>query len=67
MSHGKKHNRARLSERLLRAQVVTINRDLRNPSLKFTAPQRFKLHERIEKLQAEIREVEIERLEDQEK
>jgi len=48
----------------LRSEAVSIQKDLRNPHLKFTGPQRFKLHERIEKLQAEIKEVEIERQED---
>lgn len=56
-------NRAHLSELSIRTEVNCIQQDLKNRKLRFTAAQRFKLHERIETLQAELKALEIERLE----
>jgi hypothetical protein len=57
-------NRAHLSELAIRTEVTSIQRDLGNQKLKFTAAQRYHLHVRIETLQAELKALEIERLED---
>jgi hypothetical protein len=57
------HNRARMTERMIRSEIKQIQTDLRNKRLRFTATQRVKLHERVAALQEELKQAEIERLE----
>ena len=63
MSSYTDRNRGRLAERTIRGEIAQIQADLRSKTLKFTGAQRFKLHERIEALQAELKQTEIERIE----
>jgi hypothetical protein len=54
--------KGRLTETVIRRAIGQIQRDLRNKELKFTAKERMALHKRVETLQAELKEVEIARL-----
>ena len=49
----------------IRTAIALILRDLSDKSMRFSAQQRFKLHERVAALQNELRALEIERLEEE--
>jgi hypothetical protein len=56
--------KGRLTETVIRRAIGQIQRDLRNKELRFTAKERMALHKRVEALQAELKEVEIARLQE---
>lgn len=55
----------RLGVKVIRQEVWQIVRDLNDKTLRFSAKERLVLHRRIESLQAELKAVEIARLEEQ--
>jgi len=55
----------RINEKACRTAIRILLRDLASKS-KFTAGQRYRMHERIAQLQEELRLLEIEKLERQE-
>ena len=58
--------KGRMSETACRTALRQVLRDLSSKNMKLTGAQRFKLHGRVEKLQDELRLIEIEKLEREE-